>query len=51
MRDSGMSRATYKQYLQRAKDDGLLQSGPDALTYKEILEPIKEGNDWYGIGP
>ena len=51
MRDSGMSRATYKQYLQRAKDDGLLQSGPDALTYDEILAPIEDGNDWYGIGP
>jgi len=51
MRASGMSRSTYRKYLQRAKDDGLLQSGPDALTYKEILAPIKEGNDWYGIGP
>jgi len=51
MRDSGMSRETYRRYLQRAKDDGLLQSGPDALTYNEILEPIREGNDWYGIGP
>lgn len=51
MRDSGMSRATYRKYLERAKRDGLLQSGPDALTYKEILEPIRDGNDWYGIGP
>jgi SPP1 gp7 family putative phage head morphogenesis protein len=51
MRDSGMSRATYRKYVQRAKQDGLLKSGPEALTYREILEPIKDGNDWYGIGP
>ena len=51
MRQSGMSRETYRKYLQRAKDDGLLQSGPDALSYDDILAPIEEGNDWYGIGP
>ena len=51
MRDSGMSRETYRKYLERARQDGLLKSGPDALTYDEILEPIKDGFDWYGIGP
>ena len=51
MRESGMSRETYRKYLERARQDGLLKSGPDALTYDEILEPIKDGFDWYGIGP
>jgi len=50
MRKSGMSRATYNKYLRRAKEDGLID--PDnKITPKELLEPIRKGNDWYGIGP
>ena len=50
MRKSGMSRATYNKYLQRAKADGLIN--PDnKITPKELLETIRDGNDWYGIGP
>ena len=50
MRASGMSRATYNKYLQRAKNDGLIDP-PNKITPKELLETIREGNDWYGIGP
>jgi hypothetical protein len=50
MRKSGMSRATYNRYLQRAKDDGLIDP-PNKITPKELLESIRPGNDWYGIGP
>jgi len=50
MRKSGMSRATYNKYLRRAKEDGLIDP-PNKITPKELLEPIRDGNDWYGIGP
>lgn len=50
MRKSGMSRATYNKYLQRARADGLIDP-KNKITPKEILEPIRKGNDWYGIGP
>jgi len=50
MRKSGMSRETYNKYIQRAKEDGLIN--PDnKITPKELLEAIRDGNDWYGIGP
>jgi SPP1 gp7 family putative phage head morphogenesis protein len=50
MRDSGMSRATYDRYLQRAYADGLIDP-VNKITPKELLEPFRDGNDWYGIGP
>ena len=51
MRRQGMSRKTYKKYLERAKRDGLIKTGPDALTVKEIMRPLEQGEDFYGIGP
>jgi len=50
MRKAGLSKATYNAYLQRAKDDGLIDP-VNKITPKEIMEPIRTGNDWYGIGP
>ena len=50
MRESGLSRATYNKYLQRAYDDGLINP-VNKITPKELLEPFRDGNDWYGIGP
>ena len=50
MRKSGMSRATYNKYLQRARQDGLIDPN-NKITPKELLEPFQDGNDWYGIGP
>jgi flavorubredoxin len=50
MRKAGMSRETYNKYLQRAVEDGLIDP-PNKITPKELLETIRDGNDWYGIGP
>ena len=50
MRRSGMSKATYNQYLKRAQEDGLINV-KDRITPSEVLEKIRPGNDWYGIGP
>jgi hypothetical protein len=45
-----MSKATYNQYLKRAQEDGLINV-KDRITPSEVLEKIRPGNDWYGIGP
>jgi hypothetical protein len=50
MRDSGMSRATYNKYLQRARQDGLIDPN-NKITPAEVIAPLKEGYDFYGIGP
>jgi len=50
MRKAGLSNKTYKLYLQRAKDDGLIDP-VNKITPSEIVEAIRPGNDWYGIGP
>jgi len=50
MRESGLSRQTYNKYLQRAYDDGLINP-TNKITPTELLEPFRDGNDWYGIGP
>ena len=50
MRDAGLSRTTYNELLTEARTLGLINP-PDAITRKDILAPILEGEDWYGIGP
>jgi SPP1 gp7 family putative phage head morphogenesis protein len=50
MRKEGMSNTTYQALIAEAKSLGLID--PDnAITRADILAPIKEGEDWYGIGP
>jgi len=50
MRKQGLSRKSYNELLARAKELGLIDP-PNKITRKDILAPIKEGEDWYGIGP
>jgi len=50
MRRQGLSRKSYNELLARAKELGLIDP-PNKITRKDILAPIKEGEDWYGIGP
>jgi hypothetical protein len=50
MRESGLSKKTYNEYLKRAYDEGLINPN-NKITPKELLEPFRDGNDWYGIGP
>lgn len=50
MRKQGLSKQAYNSLLADAKAGGLIDP-PDKLTRKDILAPIKEGYDWYGIGP
>jgi transposase len=50
MRGAGLSRETYNRYLQRAKDDGLIDPA-NKITPSEIVEAIRPGNGWFGIGP
>lgn len=50
MRKEGLSRKSYNELLAKAKKDGLIDP-PNKITRKDILAPIKEGEDWYGIGP
>jgi len=50
MRAKGMPDKTYKKLLKQAKELGLID--PDnPLTRHDILAPLKEGYDLYGIGP
>jgi hypothetical protein len=50
MQKQGMSRKSYYELLNRAKELGLIDP-ENALTREDILAPIPEGMDWYGIGP
>jgi hypothetical protein len=50
MRRQGLSRKSYNELLALAKKQGLLDP-VNKITRKDILAPIKEGEDWYGIGP
>jgi hypothetical protein len=50
MRKQGMSRKSYNLLLAKAKQLGLIDP-KDKITRKEILAPIRNGMDWYGIGP
>ena len=50
MRRRGLSRRTYNELLEDAKRQGLINP-ENKVTRKEILAPIKQGQDWYGIGP
>jgi len=50
MRKQGMSWEKYRELIALAKKQGLIDP-PNKITRKEILAPIKEGEDWYGIGP
>jgi len=50
MRKEGLSRKSYNELLAKAKELGLIDP-PNKITRKDILAPIREGEDWYGIGP
>jgi SPP1 gp7 family putative phage head morphogenesis protein len=50
MRRQGLSNKTYREILAEAKRLGLIDP-PNKITRKEILAPLKQGEDWYGIGP
>ena len=50
MRKEGLSYLNYRELLAFAKKQGLIDP-PNKITRKDILAPIKEGEDWYGIGP
>jgi len=50
MRRQGLSNKTYKRILAEAIELGLIDP-PDKITRKDILAPLKQGQDWYGIGP
>jgi len=51
MRKDGLSETTYRRLVKKAVNEGLIPDPKDALTRGEILEPIPEGESWYGIGP
>ena len=50
MRRQGLSKKSYNYLLRKAKEQGLIDP-VNKITRKDILAPIKEGEDWYGIGP
>jgi hypothetical protein len=50
MRRQGLSQKSYNELLRKAKEQGLIDP-PNKITRKDILAPIREGEDWYGIGP
>jgi len=45
-----MSYNTYLKLLDEAKRRGLIDP-PNKITRRDILAPIADGFDWYGIGP
>ena len=48
MRESGLSRKAYREFLEEARRIGLVG---DPLTYEEITQPIPADRAFYGIGP
>jgi hypothetical protein len=50
MRKKGMSQKTYEMLLSEARKAGLIDV-KNPLTREDILKPIPEGMDYYGIGP
>jgi hypothetical protein len=50
MRKQGLSRKSYNELLRKAKEQGLIDP-VNKITRKDILSPLKTGEDWYGIGP
>ena len=51
MRKEGMSQKTYNELIRRAEREGIILPKEDRLTYEEVLRPLAEGEEWYGIGP
>jgi hypothetical protein len=49
-RKRGLSKSAYDILIADAKRRGLIDP-PNKLTRADILAPIKQGYDWYGIGP
>lgn len=49
-RKQGLSKKAYDELIADAKRRGLIDP-PNKLTRKDILAPISDGYDWYGIGP
>jgi hypothetical protein len=50
MRRRGLSRQSYNRLVRLAREQGLID--PDnAITREDVLSPLTEGLDWYGIGP
>ena len=49
-RKEGLSKAAYDKLIAEAKRRGLIDP-PNKLTREDILAPIRDGYDWYGIGP
>jgi DNA-directed RNA polymerase len=50
MRKRGLPRKAYLELLAEATQLGLIDP-PNKITRRDILAPLKEGQDWYGIGP
>ena len=50
MRRQGLSKKSYDKLLADAKRLGLIDP-PNKITRKDILAPLRTGEDWYGIGP
>jgi SPP1 gp7 family putative phage head morphogenesis protein len=50
MRSQGLSKKTYQELLDYARELGLVDSN-DPLRRIDIMAPLKEGHDLYGIGP
>ena len=51
MRRSGMTRASYLEFIKEAERLGLIPDKRDALRREEVLAPLKDDEYWYGIGP
>jgi adenosine/AMP kinase len=49
MRDQGLSRESYLNFIKLAQEKGLLDS-PNQLTKEDILQALRPGYDFYGIG-
>jgi len=50
MRKQGLSRKSYNELLRKAKEQGLIDP-ENKITRRDILAPLRSGEDWYGIGP
>jgi hypothetical protein len=49
MRDQGLSREAYLAFIQKAREVGLLDPA-DPLTRRDILQALRPGYEFYGIG-
>jgi len=51
MRKEGLTQESYDRLLEKAKREGIIVPKVEQLSKEEVLAPLEEGFDFYGVGP